>query len=299
MWNLDLPTMSTREAFRLCISSAISARKLTLLKSYEEDVVTAAQNFELACKAPSVHQLTPADFSPDQTHHEDKDDLIDMYERRMDAEHPGRPIYEEVRNRRTKCPLCGVGRVKQVDHHLPKSKFPFLSVAPINLVPICADCNFAKGEKYPRSYGQQTLHPYFDNIDDQRWLRARLVTISGSGQEYTAMPGDTPTSWYFSFYVSAPREWSAGLTERVRHHFAVFNLADLYEDQAADEVTSIELALGEAFEAGGSTDVRLWLESMARSRRRLRNNTWMVALYEGLAINDWYCDGGFRLIAAG
>lgn len=41
------------------------------------------------------------------------------------------------------------------------------------------------------------------------------------------MPGDTPTSWHFSFYVSAPREWSAGLTERVRHHFAVFNLADL------------------------------------------------------------------------
>lgn len=35
----------------------------------------------------------------------------------------------------------------QVDHYLPKNKFPFLSASLFNLYPVCANCNNVKGKK--------------------------------------------------------------------------------------------------------------------------------------------------------
>ncbi|WP_369272582.1 HNH endonuclease signature motif containing protein [Streptomyces sp. R11] len=293
------PTFCTQEAYRLCLSATISQQKLMLLSNYETEVLSAAESFEQACRAATLHKLDPAKFGPQKGHEDDADDLVGMYTRRMSPDYPGRPVYDAVRNRRLKCPLCGVGSVRQVDHHLPKSKFPYLAVVPTNLVPVCSDCNHLKGEKFPKTHREQTLHPYFDDIDDQRWLRAHLVTFSSTGREFSPLPNEIPSDWHVKFLVSPPAAWNMQLTERVRYHFEAFNLAQLYEDQAADDLTGIELSLEEAYKAGGPSDVRELLESMARSRRRCHNNTWMVALYEGLALNSWYCDGGFRQIAAG
>ncbi|MEV0021793.1 hypothetical protein AB0H45_06110 [Streptomyces atroolivaceus] len=293
------PSFKTEEAYRLCLSASISQSKRMLLSGYEREIVSAAESFEEACRKVKLHELDRADFTPKPGNEEDVDDLIDMYKRRMGPEYPGRPVYDEIRNIRAKCPLCGVGSVRQVDHHLPKSKFPYLAVAPMNLVPICSDCNYAKGEIYPHTYSRQTLHPYFDDIDDERWLFANLVTFSESGEPYTAEPDDSPPDWRVEFFVIPPAGWDDGLSKRVEYHFRTFNLADLYEDQTADELTGIEVSMAEAYHAGGPADVQELLRSMTRSRRKIANNTWMVALYEGLAMNIWYCNGGFHKIGEG
>jgi hypothetical protein len=107
------------------------------------------------------------------------------------------------------------------------------------------------------------------------------------------------TTWYVRFFVDPPANWDQQLAARAKYHFDAFDLAKLYEEQAADELTGIELTLETAFDAGGSDDVRAHLLVMACSRARPRKNTWMVALYEGLASNPWYCSGGFRQVAAG
>jgi hypothetical protein len=299
MWRIAPPETGTREAFRLCLSAKVSSAKLTLLTAYEDRVVSAAEAYEQACRSAALHELDPADYRPDECRKDDADDLVGMYERRMSPNHPGRPVYEEARNWRTKCPLCGVGSVRQVDHHLPKAVFPYLAMVPINLLPICADCNYTKLAQVPNTYEEQTLHPYFDDVDGERWLKARLVTEFRVGHP----PGQTsvasPTNWFIHFYVAAPASWDTKLAKRVAYHFETFNLAQLYEDQAADEVTGIELSLEEAFQVGGSSDVRSHLTGVARSRRARRQNNWMVALYEALAASDWYCRGGFRYVANG
>nr|WP_201784597.1 hypothetical protein [Nonomuraea pusilla] len=283
----------------MCISAKISPRMRTLLSSYEEKVVIAANAYEHACRTATLHHMHPAAFAPPPLQEHDRGALIDMYERRMGPDHPGRPVYEEARNRKTKCPMCGVGAVRQVDHHMPKSIYPYLAAVPINLLPICSDCNFEKKDRAPTRYEEQTLHPYFDEVDDDRWLRARLITHSADGRAYQAKPLDSPAGWSIDFYVDPPSSWDARLAERVRFHFEIFKLAPLFEDQAADDLPGIELSIEEAFQAGGAPDVRTHLEGLARSRARLHKNSWMVALYEGLAAHDWFCSGGFRQVAAG
>lgn len=69
------------------------------------------------------------------------------------------------------CPACDRRRPGlngwQVDHFFPQSKYPFLSVHPFNLIPICSECNLTscKGDKDPVDINNNdslidTFHPY-------------------------------------------------------------------------------------------------------------------------------------------
>lgn len=72
------------------------------------------------------------------------------------------------------CPACDgqrpdsiEGEVRcHVDHFFPKAHFPFLSIHPANLIPICHECNASfKGEKIPIDINNNeslldTFHPY-------------------------------------------------------------------------------------------------------------------------------------------
>ncbi|RRR73156.1 MAG: hypothetical protein EI684_09240 [Candidatus Viridilinea halotolerans] len=72
------------------------------------------------------------------------------------------------------CPLCdGPRNTEQVDHIYPKSLYPFLSCHPLNLVPICFQCNKldAKGDKPPLNNDdidptEKWLHPYLRPLLD-------------------------------------------------------------------------------------------------------------------------------------
>lgn len=56
------------------------------------------------------------------------------------------------------CPVCGREYFKiNIDHVLPQSKYVQYSITPINLVPMCSDCNKIKGDV---NYG---FHPFFED----------------------------------------------------------------------------------------------------------------------------------------
>jgi hypothetical protein len=58
----------------------------------------------------------------------------------------GREIYNAIVSAAPlgRCPICAVGQVTTLDHHLPKAHYPVLSVTPNNLVPSCTWCQTSK-----------------------------------------------------------------------------------------------------------------------------------------------------------
>lgn len=66
------------------------------------------------------------------------------------------------------CPSCGEsGKPGTLDHYLPKSEYPELSVVIANLTPMCSECQGRKGVDYKSATGEKLfLHPYFDAIDE-------------------------------------------------------------------------------------------------------------------------------------
>jgi len=168
-----------------------------------------------------------------------------------------------------------------LDHHLPKAHYPALAVTPLNLVPSCGDCNKAKLDSIPREAAAVSLHPYFDNIDGKTWLKAVVIETRPAA---------------LRFRVDAPTEWGKVLEQRVRNHFEVLNLAELYASQAAEELLNIRYQLIDLHAAAGMDSVRSDLESRASSCACARRNGWRTAAYSAWAASDWFCDGGFATI---
>ncbi|MFC7410895.1 hypothetical protein [Hydrogenophaga atypica] len=178
------------------------------------------------------------------------------------------------------CPLCGQGTVHQLDHYLPITNFPVYGVTAINLVPACSDCNKYKLIHVAANAVEQTIHPYFDEVDDERWLFGEVVE-------------STPASVRFA--VNPPDPWDAVQVERVKTHFRIYRLGALYATHAAVEISNMRHALKKMAATPGSAErIRQHLRERAESCAEVYKNSWQRATFDALADSDWFCSGGFE-----
>jgi hypothetical protein len=145
-------------------------------------------------------------------------------------------------------------------------------------VPSCSDCNHSKSTHQPTSSAEEALHPYYDVIDDARWLFANVVE-------------EQPAS--VSFFADPPNHWDTTKRARVIRHFDSLGLARLYTSQASDELPSMRFRLERLLSTTGPLGVREQLLEELGDRLRDRNNSWQIAMYDALSNSRWYCSGGF------
>jgi len=122
------------------------------------------------------------------------------------------------------CPYCGgIGSVKELDHFLPKSKYPQVSLLTSNLVPSCKICNQdLKKSKFAKAYEEQIIHPYndFNIFFEDKWIDVNFKPNHENQVE---------------FFVSPPDSWSEADKQRAAFHFEMFDLAERYSTFIAGE----------------------------------------------------------------
>lgn len=177
-----------------------------------------------------------------------------------------------------KCPLCSQRQATTLDHYLPKSIYPLLSVTPINLVPSCKDCNTGKLTDYPTQSNEETLHPYYDDVEAFSWLKMKLIRCK-------------PIIVRFS--VSPPQGISKVLKERMEHHLLNFKLNELYTSHAIEEFENVRQQLTKLYENGGKYLLKEHLKECFESREAILKNSWQTAFYKELMENDEFCNGAF------
>lgn len=282
MRSLNPPGFNARRAIEACVEGISDLQRAEALREAEPVIVRAEQEYMMLGAAGNLYQMAPtSDVTPDL----DANLMSLIYKRNfVRLGSPARPMYEQIRMAPEFgiCPLCGQRIVATVDHYLPQSRYPKLTLAPINLVPACADCNKAKLARMPQVAEEQLLHPYFDDLGHERWLLAEILQT-------------VPPATFFS--IRAATSWSTVLAARVRHHFMMMGLAELYASQAASELADISHALIEVGDAAGADGLQAHLDREARSRLCRNRNSWQTALYEALAGSEWFCREGYRLSA--
>lgn len=191
-----------------------------------------------------------------------------------------RNIYDQIKKLPANdiCPICGQRTVGTLDHYLSQTDFAALVVTPSNLLPSCADCNKAKLDDRAAGAETQTLHPYFDNIDHDRWLMADVVQGAPAALRFRADP---------------PADWPIVTRARIQHHFRKFGLGPLYAAHGAVELNNIRFALDRVAQRGATADVRTELALRWESSRAVQLNSWQTAMYEALTASEWFCAGGF------
>lgn len=277
---IDKPLLDdTEHVFLTCISK--------IKDSYLKDRLTACKNLIIEATIEFDNKVTKGELHLIERETIVNENVLatelqDVYTNRMaKIGAPGRKIYDKLMSAPAHgiCPLCSQRVVKTIDHYLPKASYPKLSVSLINLIPCCSDCNRSKSSSYPSLPEEAILHPYYDDIEKDVWLKANVMHT-------------TPVS--IKYEVNAPSSWSKLLTKRVVNHFKSLQLDKLYATQAAVELTNIKFGLNFIYNSSGEVGLQKYLLDGADSRSHANKNSWQAALYRALASDNWFCSGGFK-----
>lgn len=265
------------DVFKLCISKVTKADFKARLGSIHVAIQRAGTDYDTAAEASALYK----EVQHGAVGTVSKTEMVKVYDDMFAKQgRPGRPVYDRIISvpQHGRCPLCNLGTVKTLDHHLPKTRYPRFSVTPNNLVPSCEWCQSAKRTGYPTKKEEQTLHPYFDDFESIAWLKA------GVNQGTPAV---------FEYEVSVPDGTSDVTAERLNEHLKAYSLKRLYSSNAASLLSGVRARLNRLFEAGGSVAVRDHLSEEANSWNEQFRNSWQGAMYRAASDSNWFCDGGF------
>lgn len=192
----------------------------------------------------------------------------------------GRPLYDRllIREDVPSCPFCGQEAPNALDHYLPKSIYPYLAVAPGNLIPICSICNQSKQASTGSSLAESTYHPYFESIDWE-WLQVELFNKNHELLAYyTVRPFES---------ISDPEY------QRLKNHFETFELGRRYQRFALNEIANGRKQWKELSQKHGIKKLEEELCLRYESCKDADSSSWQTALYHALSDNYYlfsqYC----------
>jgi hypothetical protein len=278
MRKLQPPNFTVNDAIAACLPHVGDQQRAARLLKAQGHLSSSELHYHHNASAISLHAIQP---TADVIGLLSRKEMTALYEGNFSRDNThGRKIYDSIKAGATHgiCPLCGVQRANTLDHHLAKTEHPTFSITPINLVPSCSDCNHSKSTHQPTSSAEEALHPYYDSVDDDRWLFANIIE-------------EQPVS--LTYFANPPAYWDAIKRARVVRHFDTLNLARLYTSQSSDHLPSMRFRLERLLNARGPEGVRQQLLEELSDRLRDRNNSWHIAMYDALTKSDWYCTGGF------
>ncbi len=280
MQTLPRPSFTVSDVFKASISKVRQKDLKDRLINCLPEIIDDAQKYEEKVTSAELYLFPKKTVIAGNV---TAKELEKVYTYRMVPKNsPGRIYYNKLRYPQgsDKCPLCGQRPLSTLDHYLSKTDYPTLSVLPINLVPACKDCNYIKSNSFPTKSEEETLHPYFDNIEGDKWLYATVNKTS-------------PPS--LTYYIDAPSNAPLKMAERVKYHFDLYDLGTLYTSEAAAELADISYLMKILRNDIGPEAVQEHLSATAQSCEINRMNSWKSAMYQALASDPWYCDKGAKL----
>lgn len=278
MKKIDKPNFSVTDVLIDCIDNLQDTTLKQELIDAKNQFETAEVDFENKITTNTLYQI-PQNIAISDTI--DSSVLKSLYTDRMvNNKNKGRTYYNSIFSSAPygRCPFCNVKQVRALDHYLPKSKYPILSITPNNLVPSCSDCNKDKLVDSPTNSEGETLHPYFDDIEDFDWLKARIITLN-------------PIK--FEYYISPPDNWTDLLKTRLINHFSAYLLNDLYSIHAIEEFENIKQQITNLFQTAGEKELKEHIMDCYNSRYSVNRNSWQTAFYDCLYNNTDFCNGHF------
>jgi hypothetical protein len=280
MRSLPHPTDTQAAVFALCLGATVDPDLQARLTAIAANLAAVGVTYQANAAAATLNLIPRVQSVGAVT----KPELTGLYKAHLSkTKGAARAVYDRIRNAapNNRCPLCGVGNVAHCDHHLPSSRYPDLSILPINLVPACHFCNDKKRAKYPITAGQQTFHPYFDqHLLADAWVRATLHA------------GPPPV---LLFDTSPPPSWTPINQDRVRRHFDACGLAITFTTNANDELPIVRDRLILQASHGGVAAVQQFLDE-ERDIHLAHPNSWQYATYRTLAADAWFVSGGYLTI---
>lgn len=185
-----------------------------------------------------------------------------------------------------RCPFCGISESSTLDHYLPKEQYPEYSILPSNLVPSCSVCNTRKRDRIldEGTNVRMFLHPCYDSIPALEFLKV-----------CTRMEAD---ALILTYRLTRPAGMALRTFRHLRSHFKELNLADRYRRMSLEHLGGLYPALRRAYGVGEDAErvAERLIEGAQDFEEVSGPNYWLAKLYQALASNMDFCDGGFEVV---
>lgn len=210
---------------------------------------------------------------------EEKEIINKVYDQKFANENSiGRKYYNIIMaNAKGRCPICGGGKLKNLDHFLPKSRYPLLCVTPINLVPTCRDCNMEKGAEVGNDYYEIPFHPYLETMGD-KWIECDLNFYSDK-------------TFSIKFINGYEESLNPDLWRKYQAHMRINDLDSTFCSRAEEELENVRVIYKNVLSACGKEELKSSLVEMKKSVETIDVNSWKAALYRALITKcDEFCE---------
>ena len=277
MYQLPEPAIddSTHYDEVVCAKREPRRRRLQNIRS---DILTAYSTYRN--RAPELGTLPKLQLTQNQT-----DALIHAFESTTNA-------MDNLRMELTtpllgsRCGLCGLSEISELDHYLPKEQYPEFSILSRNLVPVCATCNRKKSNKIliDGTNIRRFLHLYFDVIPVERFLHARLVL----DHERVIV----------RFELKRPRGVGMPMYRLLESHINDLDLINRYLKMALAHMAESRRSYRRWFEVDQTGQVLA--SELAKTSTDyaavLGKNHWLSVLNRALSKNADFCNSGFTVL---
>lgn len=273
MIKLKKPELNQSEIYDDCINSIRSYERKARLENSKDEVISKSYEYDLLAQSGNLCEISE---HVDGEGNVNKDDMVFVYDKKLSKKGQlARRYYDEIMLSAPygRCPLCGQRQVKTLDHYLPKSKFPTYSITPYNLIPACSDCNKDKTDDIAYLRSKETIHPYYDDFNDEVWIKAKLVE-------------EIPIS--FEFYTKKPKKWDNIKYSRAKTHFEKFGLNKLYKPYASEMFIGVFSRLKRLYDKTDEQETKDEVIESIRDEQKHGLNSWQSVMYSSIYESDWF-----------
>lgn len=250
---------------------------------YKDRIIEKSNNYEIIINDIKKNLDDEKAF---QTKHNDYTEYMKkMYSERFSKRQYENlyKFYQEIRGGEKYCPYCNMPSrmVRQIDHYLPKAKFPSLSIVAKNLVPICKDCNEIKGEYYSLNMENQLIHPYYDTemVDSFEYIECTIIESDNIG---------------FKFNIKKLDHWSDVFYKRIIFHFEKLEINKIYlSDFIAEFDVYIEELKKSYIDLGGRDIIKKLIKFRSESYYEKKIMPWRYAGLKALLESEWFFNNFF------
>lgn len=250
-------------SFTRLVNASTDARA-ALMRPLGRSVRAAGRRYD--GRSPDVHGLRAITLDADA-----KSALIDGYEGRTSAmKRLLTTMVESLPEADADlCPYCSLNQNPDLDHYLPKDRYPEFSLHGHNLIPICPQCNRKKKTTIKtRQGGRYFLHAAFEPSIDQPILEASI--------DYSS---PVPA---VAYRIDDKGALPAPELEIVERHFTKLGLADRYRKRANGALSSLRNSLRGRPAAAIALALGYKIDGAGLGKP---DNDWEAALYRAVDLN--------------
>ncbi len=275
MISISFPELesSSEEFYDAVVPTTTPKSKRVRLQAASPAVANAIEEYRRLAAETRLCEVLPTTDDFGDAHKEDFKSLYGSFLLASTAK--GKNHYDRlmIAHSQRVCAYCGTRKAKTIDHYLPQSQFPHLSIAFENLVASCFECNTVKSDAAVTQQEQMLFHPYYEAFPHSDWLVANVVR-------------DPPITVEYQVASDADDH------RRVSNQFNKLRLGEIFAFNASNELrgwSEYFRKLGQR----GPANLRNHLLDSAESASRHAWYPWKPILYQTLADDDWFCEEGY------